>query len=203
MAKPRDTRTVILETARELFIRQGYAATAMSQVARRTGIAKATIYHHFPDKRGLIDELVAQAMALMARTLDALARERDPGARLSLAAVNALGFLSRYADIMQVARREVPGARDHLKTDGGRILRAYETLIAEAVSDGRRQGIFRNVDPNDAARIFMTMVQGSFAHAMFSGSVPRSSGKAADALLDVFLHGIAAVPSRSKSRRTA
>jgi AcrR family transcriptional regulator len=211
MRKQRDTRTVILSTARELFMSQGYAATSMRQVARRTGIAKATIYHYFKDKRDLMEQLVAEAIIAMRRTFDALAGEADPVGRLSLAAESALGFLSRYSDIIQVARREVPGVRGRLSADAGGLLEGYEKLIREAIATGTRQGVFRVVDPTDAAYIFMTMLQGSFAHAMFSGAKPKSGsraapgraafadvpgraapGRAAAALLEVFLHGISA-----------
>jgi len=200
MQKPRDTRTAILETSRDLFIDHGYAATSMSQVARKVGITKATIYHHFKDKRSLMDELVAQAMTVMAETLDALARESVPSARLAMAARRAFGFLSRNADIMQVARREIPGFRESMRTDGGRFLRAYEELISESIMEGRRKGTFRAIDPSEAAHVFMSMLQGSFAHAMLTGSKPRSAERATAALLEVFLHGIAAAPSRTPKR---
>jgi AcrR family transcriptional regulator len=202
----RDTRSVILAAARELFVSQGYAATSMRQVARRTGIAKATIYHHFRDKRSLMDQLVAEAMTAMRRTFDALAGETDPVGRLSLAAESALGFLSRHADVIQVARREVPSIRGRLVADAGGLLQGYEKLIREAIAAGTRQGVFRDVEPAEAARVFMTMLQGSFAYAMFSGAAPKPGGRAAQgraaladvpgraaaALIEVYLHGIAA-----------
>jgi AcrR family transcriptional regulator len=196
MAKARDTRTVILSAARALFASQGYAATSMRQVARQTGIAKATIYHHFKDKRSLMDQLVAEAMTSMRASLDALARETEPVRRLSLAAESALGFLSRHADVIQVARREVSGFRGRLSTDAGGHLRGYEELIRESIAAGARQGLFRAVDPGEAARIYMTMLQGSFAHAMLSGVKPASTKRAAAALLEVYLHGIAAARGR-------
>jgi AcrR family transcriptional regulator len=194
----RDTRTDILHTARTLFIRQGYAATSMRQVAHKTGIAKATIYHHFPDKRDIMGELLHEAQESMKGTLRELSAEDDPRARLEAAACTGLRFLSQSADLLQIARREVPGMRERLQTDVGRFLHACERSIAEAIAEGRKSGIFRDVDPAEAARVFMVMLQGSFTQALFRGVKPRPPQKAAATLLDVFFHGIAGKTDREE-----
>jgi len=43
----------ILETASELFYKQGYRATGINEVIKESGVAKATFYHHFPTKDDL------------------------------------------------------------------------------------------------------------------------------------------------------
>ena len=53
-----ETYEKILSTARRLFVKQGYTATSMRQVAESAGIGKATIYHHFPDKRAIVMALL-------------------------------------------------------------------------------------------------------------------------------------------------
>ena len=52
-------RRVILETATELFLRNGYLGTSMDEVASVAGVSKQTVYKHFADKEGLF-----QAIAL-------------------------------------------------------------------------------------------------------------------------------------------
>lgn len=46
-------RQVIVETAAQLFFHNGYAATAIEQVAADAGVSKVTIYNQFGDKRAL------------------------------------------------------------------------------------------------------------------------------------------------------
>lgn len=50
----RDVRERILDTAYELFSRRGVRAVGVDEVVERAGVAKATLYRHFPSK----DELV-------------------------------------------------------------------------------------------------------------------------------------------------
>ena len=43
----------ILEVATDLFYKQGYRATGINEVIKKSGVAKATFYSHFPTKDDL------------------------------------------------------------------------------------------------------------------------------------------------------
>jgi AcrR family transcriptional regulator len=51
-------RDRILETAYELFARQGIQAIGVDEIIRQAGVAKATFYHHFPSKDDLVLEFL-------------------------------------------------------------------------------------------------------------------------------------------------
>jgi AcrR family transcriptional regulator len=53
IAKATDPRERILNTASELFYKQGYRATGINEVIKQSGVAKATFYNHFPAKDDL------------------------------------------------------------------------------------------------------------------------------------------------------
>jgi AcrR family transcriptional regulator len=46
-------RRRILDTASNLFYRNGYRATGINEIIRKSGVAKATFYDHFPSKQSL------------------------------------------------------------------------------------------------------------------------------------------------------
>jgi AcrR family transcriptional regulator len=52
------TRDAILSSARALFARQGYAATAVRPIAEEAGVAVATLYSTFGSKQGVLIALV-------------------------------------------------------------------------------------------------------------------------------------------------
>ena len=56
---PELRRAEILKAALACFAERGFAATRMEDVAARAGIAKGTVYLHFPDKERLFIELVS------------------------------------------------------------------------------------------------------------------------------------------------
>ena len=51
-------RDRILEAAYELFTRQGIQAIGVDEIIRRSGVAKATFYHHFASKDDLVLEFL-------------------------------------------------------------------------------------------------------------------------------------------------
>jgi AcrR family transcriptional regulator len=51
---PGDVRERILETAYELFSRRGIRGVGVDEVIERAGVAKATLYRHFPSKDDLV-----------------------------------------------------------------------------------------------------------------------------------------------------
>jgi AcrR family transcriptional regulator len=53
-AKAAETRTRIIATAQELFVRQGYGQTTLTQIADESGVAVETIYAAFRNKASLL-----------------------------------------------------------------------------------------------------------------------------------------------------
>ncbi len=53
-------RQRLLETARELFYREGIRASGVDTIVERSGVGKATLYRHFPTKDDLIAAYIAK-----------------------------------------------------------------------------------------------------------------------------------------------
>jgi AcrR family transcriptional regulator len=56
------TRTRILEVAENLIAQKGYEGAGMGEIAKQTGINKATIYYHFKDKKDILVSLFNQIL---------------------------------------------------------------------------------------------------------------------------------------------
>ena len=80
-----DARGRILETAYELFSRRGIRDVGVDEVVRRAGVAKATLYRHFPSKDELVLAFLAQREKLWTHGIveaGARRRGRTPEERL-------------------------------------------------------------------------------------------------------------------------
>ncbi|MFF4585503.1 TetR/AcrR family transcriptional regulator [Streptomyces sp. NPDC001388] len=84
------TREQLVATARELFLRDGYGVTSLSDVAERAGYSKGAVYSNFRSKGHLclavLDAIRAEQLALLTEAV-----LRDAGADDRLAAFAAWG----------------------------------------------------------------------------------------------------------------
>src|SRR6266481_8753367 len=71
------TRRAVLDAARALFGRQGYAQTSVDEIADAARVTKGAVYHHFTGKEALFRAVYAEVEAeAQARVVAA----GDPGA---------------------------------------------------------------------------------------------------------------------------
>jgi AcrR family transcriptional regulator len=78
-----DRRDQIVETATEVFVRQGYQGASLEDVAARAGITRPLIYHYFRDKDELYLEILTRARAALdAAIVDHVPADAPPEAQL-------------------------------------------------------------------------------------------------------------------------
>ncbi|UCI23380.1 TetR/AcrR family transcriptional regulator [Mesorhizobium sp. B2-8-5] len=70
-----DKRQHIVETAYGLFKRVGFHATGIDRIIAEAGVAKMTMYRHFPSKDDLMVEVLAYRAERFDRQLDRLAEQ--------------------------------------------------------------------------------------------------------------------------------
>lgn len=136
--KAHRTRERILTAALDLFERQGYRATTVSQIAGAAGVTSMTFFRHFPTKDSVLvsdpyDPLIAQCVAAQPLELAPLERVRR-------------GFLVALDGITpnedSTARRRVALAGEHPELIGAVVAATQATQ--DAVADALvAQGIDR------------------------------------------------------------
>lgn len=91
-------RETVLDTAERLFYEEGFHATGIDRVVVEAGVARMTLYNHFPSKEALIDSVLDRRYA---RYLDDL-RDAVTG-RGSTSALTALA--ERHNEWLQTRAR--------------------------------------------------------------------------------------------------
>ncbi|HZR38912.1 MAG TPA: helix-turn-helix domain-containing protein [Ktedonobacteraceae bacterium] len=72
---------LILDEAEKLLAEKGYHDTSIDEIAARAGVAKGTLYQHFPSKEALILALLERNVELLEQTIERITRE--PGSARS------------------------------------------------------------------------------------------------------------------------
>jgi len=145
----RSVRDATLATTAALVTEHGLLSVTMSQIAERTGIARATLYKYFPDVEAI---LLAWHERLIAGHLDQLAQVRnqsaDAGPRLQ-AVLTAYALIAndshgqRDSELGAVLHRG-----DHVAQADQKLRDLVRELLAEAAETG---AVRVDVDPAELA----------------------------------------------------
>ena len=185
-----NTSEKILEVAGKLFVKQGYTATSIRQIAEETGIGKATIYHHFKDKEAIVTALMNQQTLNMQAMLTSLKSVDDPYKRFQLAVDVSVENLFKTSEIFHIVRREIPSGIEITQSKLKAFFDEYLKFLSESIQLGIDRGLFRPIVPKDGARILLAIIQGTFASAYITGSTLQITDEIKRSMLDIFYNGI-------------
>lgn len=85
-----DKRQQLIDTAFDLFYREGIHAVGINQVLQASGVAKRTLYHHFSGKEDLVVAVVGHRDQCYLQWLGSRLTDMPPGREALLALFDAL-----------------------------------------------------------------------------------------------------------------
>lgn len=142
-----ERENLILQTAEEVLEEKGYYETSMDEIATRVGIAKGTIYTHFPSKEELVATIFARDMQKFLQGFNAiLETELTPRARLeNIMSYLHEGLYGRRAKLLSSTYTGVDLKR-LVNEKNGSIRDMWECLISKVsklLDEGKAVGEFR------------------------------------------------------------
>lgn len=160
-ARSDETRTRVLDVARELMTTRGYRATTLADVARVSGVHVDTIYAVVGRKPALLRELIERAISGADRPVDpqdrgyvqAMQAEPDPARKLTIYAGAIRQIQTRMAPLLLALRDAAstePEAAEVWREVSDRRARNMRALVADLGPEGTLRA---GVSPEDAADV--------------------------------------------------
>lgn len=162
----RRTRADVVAAARELFVRNGYVATAVEAVAEASGTAPATVYRLFGSKRAVLEHVLDvsfvgddEPVALHERPVVAAAfAAADARELLAAFARICRELLERSAPVQQIVRDAAvvdPEVTPLVERLRGQRLEGQSRIVRELASRGALDG---GLDEAAAADVVYTLM---------------------------------------------
>ena len=163
-----DRRHSILAAALECFVDRGFYGTAMPQIAEKAGVAAGTIYHYFPSKEALVNELYrswkseVSRRVFMAFPQGAEAREQ---------------FRMMFHEMLRFAKEEptafafieLHNHKSYLDDESLAVDRKIKDFTRMMIELAQAQGEVKPVDPS----ALMELIFGAFVGLMQAGYEKR------------------------------
>jgi AcrR family transcriptional regulator len=93
----------ILEAARQVFARRGFADASMDEIAHAAGLAKGTIYLYYPSKRELYRAALRAGLVELVDAVErAMAKAPTLGARLEAYVTTKVAYFDEHRDFFRI-----------------------------------------------------------------------------------------------------
>jgi len=167
MSKGEQTREMILAQAAQLFSRQGYFGSSLSDIMHETGLEKGGIYNHFTSKEQLALEAFDYSYALLDQRIRSFLAGKTHAVDRLLAIVSY--FQSLIDDpvvdggcpILNTAVEAddaYPVLRDRAKAAMDSLRGTFERIITKGIE---RQEIRPEVDVDTCVTVFIATAEGA------------------------------------------
>jgi AcrR family transcriptional regulator len=184
-------RRILVESAAEVFAKQGFTATRVSDISDHAGVGKGTVYEYFSSKEELF-------FAVFELIKDEIRSRVDTAVTETASAKQVLNAIIRSSAEIITEHREIfsmnldfwaasrgSAFEDRFTTACRAMYVEYRTLAAGVIRRGQEEGDFRtDIDADQVATMVVAALDGLGVQSWFDRSVdPMPASEAfADAL---------------------
>lgn len=161
-----ERREQILSIAARLIARQGYSATTVRDIADEAGILSGSLYHHFPSKEAILQEILRAFLTGLRESFAAIvAEELSPRETVDRLIGHAFHTIETQPDQVALYQNELSFLGSQPGFEFVREERVQiEELWIEQFREGQSVGDFRtSVDPAVAYRFYRDAVWSTVA----------------------------------------
>lgn len=140
--------TEVLEAARRLFVRHGFAGTTIADIAASSEFSIGTLYELFPSKEAILRRLLEERIdRLLARLREAAEADAGADARARITSIvrTHLGFFREDPELLRLSLSAWSGSDFTVRRDLGERIdrrhREYLRLLVPVFEHGIRAGV--------------------------------------------------------------
>ena len=140
-------------------LENGIRRTTLSEIARRAGVSRMTLYRRYSDVRSVVIALLNTEFTAILQQARSAAGTGTAREQLVTAAVHAVRLLHSSPLLQRVLRTEAELLLPYLVSRLGSTQRAAEEFVLEYLSAGHADGSIRPAEPAVQARTLLLVLQ--------------------------------------------
>ncbi|HSH27844.1 MAG TPA: TetR/AcrR family transcriptional regulator [Wenzhouxiangella sp.] len=188
----------LLEAAAATFSEGGYAASSIAAIARRAGLSKSTVFHHFPSKEALYLAVIREAVEDFGQRLDhALSAAGDLPSALRRFQCDHIRHMARHRQVVRLIMRELQDpALEHKRPLVIELLSSNFTRLANHLESARQAGRIRSASHCQVTALVLFATNAFlFQHAGELATIPglelaANPEEFADTFIDLIYNGL-------------
>jgi AcrR family transcriptional regulator len=165
-------RDTYLDAARDCILDVGWRRTTLTEVARRAGVSRMTIYRAWSDMARLLGDLMTREWgSVVAGTLARADPDGDPVTALARGLADTVAALRENELFVRIVELDPELLLPYLLSRRGRSQEALLVMLREQIGAGQRAGAMRAGNADAMARALLLASHGFVfsAHTMLDG----------------------------------
>ena len=147
-------REEILDAAHTLFTTKGFQPTTMEDILKVVGIAKGTLYYHFPSKEQILRALVLRIVGQVEQRAREVADSSAPAVDKLVTIMAAMRVEAAQTELVEQFHAP-SNAEFHLLSITA-MIEHLTPVLADVVAQGVNEGIFTTDRPHDAVELLLS-----------------------------------------------
>lgn len=191
-----EREALILQVAEEVLMEKGYYETSIDEIASRVGIAKGTVYLHFPGKEDLVIAIFLREIGqLLNRVDEIISSEKSAEARIKAILSSMYGTAGiKRIQFLNSLHNSSDAPRNWKEQHGQELITAWEPLaarISDVLEQGKAAGEFAADIPTPImlSTFFNLMSPRSYERLIVEGKI--EGNELATCLGRIYFRGIA------------
>ncbi len=187
------TRQKLLEASLKLISSKGYLGATTREIALEAGVTELTLFRNFGSKEKLFEEVLSSYTFLP--TLKELLPELDTmtcDEALHTVATKFILTLKKRKSMIKIMHSEITLYPEKIRTVYNNLIEEVRSVLAQYFVSLQHKGMFREVSPETAARVFLGILFSYFrTEEIIRGNeiTKPMMEKNVRQFVDIFLHG--------------
>ena len=176
---PDTTDDGYLDAAREAILAVGWSRTTLTDIARRAGVSRMTLYRRWPDTQALLADLMTREWGRVVgeATRSDHGPTPDPVRRITEGVVATVQGLRADALLRRIVEVDPQVLLPYLLERRGRSQDLLATALAAVIREGQRDGSIRSGDADLLARSLLLACHGFALSAHTMTGSQRTGGQ--------------------------
>ena len=191
-SKASDKRDRIIKAAIEVFAKNGFYNSKISEIAKKAGIADGTIYLYFKNKDDILISLFEEEMKkIIGRVRKEIDRASDPLEKLRIFTRAHLDILEENRSLAAVIQIELRQSNKFMKDYVPVKFAEFLKILSGIVREGKDRGVFRkDAQPGIAKRAIFGALDEMVLYWVLTPKPKYEPAQIAEALAGMFVGGL-------------
>ncbi len=176
----------ITSAAYDVIAEKGYYNFTMMDIAKRAGVSSGLIHHYFRDKENMLVTLLREMQQNIRSSLEkAIAPVDDPHKKLEIFMDQAFDLTIKEREYVYIIFDFMTQIKfnERMQRILTKLYHSYRETFAEIIREGKAKGVFKQVDEQYMATVFIAILLGveqqyltdntSFVYRDYTGKIKK------------------------------